>query len=60
MRLSPAWLTRILSGCSPPEDKTPGSLIYAWGIEMLRLGFELGVELLSDTQEKTDKEDIKK
>lgn len=44
----------------PPEDKTPGSLIYAWGIEMLRLGFELGVELLSDTQERTDKEDIKK
>jgi len=41
-----------LSGCSPPEDKTPGSLIIAWGIEMLRQGFELAVELLDTGNEK--------
>lgn len=31
----------------PPENKVPGNLIYAWGVEMLRLGFELAVELLA-------------
>lgn len=35
----------------PPEDKTPGNLIYAWGIEMLRAGFELAVELLDGSTE---------
>lgn len=29
----------------PPDDKTPGSLVYAWGIEMFRAGFEAGFEL---------------
>lgn len=33
----------------PPEDHVPGALIYSWGIEMLRLGFELAAEIfLSD------------
>lgn len=34
----------------PPEDKTPGNLIYCWGVEMLRLGFELAVELFEEAQ----------
>lgn len=34
----------------PPEDKTPGNLIYAWGVEMLRQGFELALELFEETQ----------
>ena len=29
----------------PPEDHAPGALIYSWGIEMLRLGFELAAEM---------------
>lgn len=29
----------------PPAEKTPGSLIQAWGVEMFRLGFEAGFEL---------------
>ena len=29
----------------PPDDKSPGSLIYAWGIEMFRAGFEAGFDL---------------
>ena len=45
------WTTLILSGCSPPEDKTPGNLIYAFGVEMLRLGMELTLEMFT-----TDKE----
>lgn len=33
----------------PPEDHAPGALIYSWGVEMLRLGFELAAEIfLSD------------
>ena len=36
----------------PPEDKTPGNLIYAWGIEMLRVGFELAIELLDNSNQK--------
>ena len=35
----------------PPEDKTPGNLIYAWGIEMLRAGFELAIDLLDSSTE---------
>lgn len=35
----------------PPEDKTPGNLIYAFGVEMLRLGMELTLEMFT-----TDKE----
>lgn len=31
----------------PPEDKVPGNLLYTWGIEMLRQGFELAFELLA-------------
>lgn len=46
------WATLNLSGCSPPpEDKTPGNLIYAFGVEMLRLGMELTLEMFT-----TDKE----
>lgn len=39
----------ILSECSPPlpEDKTPGNLIYAFGVEMLRMGIELTLEMLN-------------
>lgn len=29
----------------PPDDKTPGSLIHAWGIEMCRVGFDLALTL---------------
>lgn len=37
----------ILFECSPPpENKTPGNLIYAFGVEMLRLGIELTLEML--------------
>lgn len=43
------WLSLILSEFSPPEDHAPGALIYSWGVEMLRLGFELAAEIfLSD------------
>lgn len=50
-----ALVPRILSVFSPPpEDKTPGNMIYAWGIEMLRAGFELAIELLDGSTETTD------
>lgn len=40
------WTILILSVFSPPPDeKTPVALIYSWGIEMLRLGFELAAEM---------------
>ena len=29
----------------PPQDKTPGALINAWGVECFRLGFEMGLKL---------------
>lgn len=29
----------------PPDDKSPGSLIQAWGLEMFRVGFETGFDL---------------
>lgn len=29
----------------PPQDKTPGVLIDAWGLECFKLGFELGTQL---------------
>lgn len=29
----------------PPDDKSPGSLIQAWGLEMFRIGFETGFDL---------------
>lgn len=29
----------------PPDKKTPANLIYAWGIELFRLGYEAGFEL---------------
>lgn len=29
----------------PPENKCPGSLIHAWGIEMCRVGFDLAMAL---------------
>lgn len=41
------WVLLILSECSPPENKTPGNLIYAFGVEMLRLGIELTLEMLN-------------
>ena len=48
------WALLILSGCSPPpEDKTPGNLIYAFGVEMLRLGMELTLEMFTSDKENT-------
>ncbi|MBQ7385015.1 MAG: hypothetical protein IJW04_00725 [Ruminococcus sp.] len=29
----------------PPQDKTPGALIDAWGLECFKLGFEMGIQL---------------
>ena len=49
------WTTLILSGCSPPpEDKTPGNLIYAFGVEMLRLGMELTLEMFTQDPKHPD------
>ncbi len=31
--------------CYPPDKKTPANLIYSWGVEMFRLGFEAGFDL---------------
>lgn len=47
-RLGNPEFVRVLP---PPEDKTPGNLIYAFGVEMLRLGMELTLEMFT-----TDKE----
>lgn len=49
------WALLALSGCSPPppEDKTPGNLIYAFGVEMLRLGMELTLEMFTSDKENT-------
>lgn len=41
----------------PPEDKSPGSLIHAWGIEMCRVGFELALSLFEGDSENEDKTD---
>lgn len=41
-RLGAPDFVRVL----PPENKTPGNLIYAFGVEMLRLGIELTLEML--------------
>ena len=30
----------------PPEDKSPANLIQAWGLELFRLGLDLGTELM--------------
>lgn len=43
-RLGAPDFVRVLP---PPEDKTPGNLIYAFGVEMLRLGIELTLEMLN-------------
>lgn len=29
----------------PPQDKTPGALINAWGVGCFRLGFEMSLKL---------------
>lgn len=50
MRLSEAL-------CYPPEDKSPGALIHAWGIEMCRVGFELALSLFEGDSENEDKTD---
>ena len=49
------WALLALSGCSPPPpgDKTPGNLIYAFGVEMLRLGMELTLEMFTSDKENT-------
>ena len=52
------WELLILSGCSPPpQDKCPANLIHAFGVEMLRMGFEMAVEILEATtdEQPTDK-----
>lgn len=41
-RLAEPDFVRVLP---PPEEKAPGALIYSWGVEMLRLGFELAAEI---------------
>ncbi len=41
----------------PPEDKCPGALIHAWGIEMCRIGFELALALFEGDTENEDKAD---
>lgn len=41
-RLDDPDFVRVLP---PPDEKTPAALIYSWGIEMLRLGFELAAEM---------------
>ena len=41
----------------PPEDKSPGALIHAWGIEMCRVGFELALSLFEGDSENEDKTD---
>ena len=28
----------------PPQDKTPGALMNAWGIECFKLGLEMGLK----------------
>ena len=38
----------------PPEDKSPGALIHAWGIEMCRVGFELALSLFEGDSENED------
>lgn len=38
----------------PPEDKTPGNLIYAFGVEMLRLGMELTLEMFTQDPKHPD------
>lgn len=43
-RLGAPDFVRVLP--PPPENKTPGNLIYAFGVEMLRLGIELTLEML--------------
>lgn len=49
-RLGSPDFVRVLP---PPEDKTPGNLIYAFGVEMLRLGIELTLEMFTSDKENT-------
>lgn len=42
-RLEKTDFVRVLP---PPEDKSPANLIQAWGLEMFRLGLDLGTELM--------------
>ena len=42
-RLAEPDFVRVLP--PPSEEKAPGALIYSWGVEMLRLGFELAAEM---------------
>lgn len=55
MRLSEALTTNLCY--PPPEDKSPGALIHAWGIEMCRVGFELALSLFEGDSENEDKTD---
>lgn len=41
----------------PPENKAPGALIHAWGIEMCRVGFELALALFEGDTEHENKTD---
>ena len=50
-RLGSPGFVRVLP--PPPEDKTPGNLIYAFGVEMLRLGMELTLEMFTSDKENT-------
>jgi len=55
MKLSQALTTYLCY--PPPEDKCPGALIHAWGIEMCRVGFELALALFEGDTENEDKAD---
>ena len=39
----------------PPENKIPANLIYTWGVEMLRIGFELALEFLEGESKNENK-----
>lgn len=50
-RLSEPDFVRVLP---PPEEKVPATLIYSWGVEMLRLGFELAAEMFLPKEDNDD------
>ncbi len=39
-----------------PENKAPAYLIDAWGLEMFRIGLEMGLEL-ADTEQRINEDD---
>lgn len=51
-RLSEPDFVRVLP---PPEEKVPATLVYSWGVEMLRLGFELAAEMFLPEEDNDDR-----